>query len=97
MSDEQYNGWTNYETWLMALNIDNDQGMQEMVLEFVSNSSNNMDDLKDLIGDWIEIECNGIVMYKLCDSWSEREFNNIDWYELLESYKRDAEEINGDD
>jgi hypothetical protein len=29
MSDNRYNGWTNYETWAVALWIDNDQGSQE--------------------------------------------------------------------
>jgi len=27
--DHTYNGWTNYETWLVALWIDNDQGTHE--------------------------------------------------------------------
>ena len=26
MEDEKYNGWTNYETWLVKLWMDNDQG-----------------------------------------------------------------------
>ena len=97
-NDQEYNGWTNYETWLMALNIDNDEGLQHAVLEFVTlNSRVNADSLKDWIEDLISIECQGIQMYKIFDSWSEREFANIDWYELLESYQRDADEILGDD
>ena len=97
VNDEQYNGWTNYETWLMALNINNDQCMQESVLEFAECSTNNAHDLKDWIEEMIAIKCQGIQMYKIFDSWSEREFVNIDWYELFESYQRDAEDILGDD
>ncbi len=33
MSDETYNGWTNRETWAVALHINNDQGWQESVME----------------------------------------------------------------
>ena len=28
-TDTKYNGWTNYETWLVALWIDNDEGSQD--------------------------------------------------------------------
>jgi heme oxygenase len=31
-TDERYNGWTNRETWAVALYINNDQGWQESVL-----------------------------------------------------------------
>lgn len=34
MNEKPYNGYTNYETWLVALWIDNDQGLQEMIQEF---------------------------------------------------------------
>ena len=98
MTDEQYNGWANYETWLMALNIDNSEGLQQEVLDYLEPPQEiNQNDLKDYIEEMIAIECQGILMYKIFDSWSEREFNNIDWYELLEAYKRDAEDILGDD
>lgn len=29
MTDKTYNGWTNYETWAVAIWIDNDQGSSE--------------------------------------------------------------------
>ena len=29
MTKKEYNGWTNYETWLVKLWIDNEQGSQE--------------------------------------------------------------------
>ena len=34
----EYNGWTNYETWNVALWIDNDQGTYEMVKEWASEA-----------------------------------------------------------
>ena len=31
---EEYNGWTNRETWATMLHIDNDQGLYEMAREY---------------------------------------------------------------
>jgi hypothetical protein len=33
MADTTYNGWTNYETWLVNLWMDNEQGSQEYFRE----------------------------------------------------------------
>jgi hypothetical protein len=35
---EQYNGWTNRETWGLALHIDNDQGLQESASELIAEA-----------------------------------------------------------
>ena len=32
----EYQGWTNYETWNVALWIDNDQGVYEMMKEWAA-------------------------------------------------------------
>jgi len=40
-----YNGWVNYETWLVALWIDNDQGLYEEARRIVREGG----DLKDYI------------------------------------------------
>lgn len=35
---EEYNGWTNRETWATMLHIDNDQGLLEPLLEVAKNT-----------------------------------------------------------
>jgi hypothetical protein len=36
-----YNGWTNYETWLVNLWLDNDQGTQEAIREMAQDCRDN--------------------------------------------------------
>lgn len=35
---DEYNGWTNRETWALALNIDSDQGLQESASELIGQA-----------------------------------------------------------
>lgn len=54
---EEYNGWKNYETWNVALWLDNDQGSQEMVLDMARNvkdSETATVDLADQLKDMVE-------------------------------------------
>ena len=37
MTDTNYNGWRNYETWLVALWIDNDESAQNAAREIAAN------------------------------------------------------------
>ena len=36
--DKRYNGWANYETWLVALWLDNDQGTHEATRDLVQQA-----------------------------------------------------------
>jgi hypothetical protein len=39
MNEKGYNGWTNYETWLVKLWIDNEQGSQEYWAEAAQDAA----------------------------------------------------------
>lgn len=66
MADETYNGWTNRETWAVALHIDNDEGWHNMrnelcraALEAKPTDHFDQDQatrfaLQDSLKDWVE-------------------------------------------
>jgi len=43
--EEDYNGWANYETWNVALYLDNDEGSYLAICEYVRDTLNSTDDL----------------------------------------------------
>lgn len=44
MSDKTYNGWTNYETWVVNLWMDNDEGSYDYWQEVVQEIHRNLED-----------------------------------------------------
>jgi hypothetical protein len=88
MTDTPYNGYTNYETWLLCLNIDNEQGIYESVNEFVEENKelDNYDlgdKLKEFLEEWFFVEEHNI--YKICDTWTFRDWQEINWTEVAET------------
>jgi hypothetical protein len=43
MSDTRYNGWTNYETWVVNLWMDNEEGSHDYWLEVAQEVSNDLE------------------------------------------------------
>lgn len=47
MTIQEYNGWTNRETWATALWIDNDEGMQETARDYTLTAINEHSSAED--------------------------------------------------
>lgn len=95
--DAEYNGYSNYETWLMSLNLDNDQYLNERLMEIANGCGDTYDKAQEL-KDWIESEFYNeeFSVYKICDTWTERDFQEIDFSEIIESHIDESCETEGD-
>ena len=67
---QEYNGYTNYETWLCALWLDNDQGQQGMMSDKASELAeeidpHNADDVERVTQEMAE------YIEQLVDDWRE--------------------------
>ena len=55
MTTKNYNGWTNYETWLVNLWMDNDENMQshlrQVAADEIEKAMVNSSDWMDAVGD----------------------------------------------
>jgi len=89
VTQNKYNGWTNYETWLVALWIDNDEGSyntaRDMAREMRNNEHRNYD-LSHALKDWVE-ELNPLAdNADLFSDLLNAALSEVDWYEIAEHY-----------
>ena len=96
METQEYNGWTNRETWATALHIDNDEGLLAPILE-VAQLHDNLTDLaqeiESFIGevlDFDNVSTNRNAYIMLTDIGS---LYRVNWREIAESYFTKAEEV----
>ncbi len=98
---EGYNGWRNYETWNVALWIDNDQGSynqrQNMAQEAWDEAEANRDftrteratlDLATALEEWIdELSEDASLFTDLLGA----ALSEVDWHEIAEHYIEDVD------
>jgi hypothetical protein len=88
--NESYNGWGNYQTWKVALNIDNDENLynesREEIRRFRIRKG---EDLKAWFCDIAKTE-NGV--YRVFDEWNESELNEVDFDEIFTAFNSEIEE-----
>ena len=89
--NNKYNGWANYETWKLALNIDNDEGLYNWALKMAEllGEDFNGEYLKGYLEEIAEFKDVG---YKLCDFWSCNEWREIDFEEVAEAKRNEVKE-----
>ncbi len=107
MTENGYNGWKNYETWNVALWIDNDQGSysqrQEMAQEAWDNAASGdaykgqtREDsakysLSKALQEWIE-EMNPLASEaSMFSDLLNAALSEVDWYEIAENFLEDVE------
>jgi len=88
MNKEKYDGFSNYETYRLKLNLNNDEeGLHSECMRMVESETITSEKLKK----WLE-ECSEFheVGFQLCDFWSYNEWRKINFEEILKALIEEA-------
>ncbi len=88
MSD--YNGWTNYETWNVALWIDNEPGSYEERCDMAKGASGVCELSKELQS-WVEGMAPDLGASLFADLLNAA-LSEVNWYEIAENWYAEAHE-----
>jgi hypothetical protein len=90
---EEYNGWTNRETWATALHINNDEGLYRTVQDWaVSNTEEQeseneavtvlAESIEDFVTELLETDWDGVksMRYDIGSLW------RVNWREIANSF-----------
>lgn len=89
MNDQKYNGYTNYETWVTSLWIDNDQKLNEELKEICAVAELAEEPksyLADSLKEWIEEIYASTEMEVLLKELLKSAMENINWIEIANMY-----------
>lgn len=79
----EYNGWSNYETWVVNLWMTSDQCYYEELCRIIS-SEDDLSNKAEALEDWLRFEYDGE-----CSSiWADLINNSlaqVNWYEIIEN------------
>lgn len=85
MERKEYNGWTNYETWLTALWIDNDEYLMEEMRGAPAEQ----------IKDWYEARVDEMFPHgdNLFSDILNAHKREVNWAEIAEHFEEETDEV----
>ena len=90
MSDNKYNGWSNYATWRINLELFNDWDFTEEVLESDDEGWRpDVDYLKDLVENWVFENHTGSL--GLVEDYARAFVDQVNFHEILEHVLEDID------
>ena len=90
---EKYNGWKNYETWIVNLWIDNDQGFSDTWrerAEEVRDTYKLSCEMQQFYTELAETEIPASGMFADLFNYAMRE---VSWYDIAENYINELEPV----
>lgn len=94
MDAKSYNGWSNYETWVTALWIDNEEGSQAWAHELAVECKGNQHERYDL-AEGLKAELYDAMPDLGATLWADllnAAWSEVDWYEIADNYLAGVEE-----
>lgn len=90
---EEYNGWTNRETWATALHLNNDQGLYETVRDWASSNWEEQESeaeavsvlaesIEDFVTELLETDWDGVKPMR----YDIGSLYRVNWREIAESF-----------
>ena len=86
---QEYNGWTNRETWATALWIDNERGLYDLIQEKIDEAMGSVRELADMIEATLDE-----IFFTSFDEMTQEGLNmlrdigslyRVNWYEIAEA------------
>jgi len=91
MRDRSYNGWTNYETWCVALWIDNEPGTYEERRDLARRARDEYSYSKDLKA-WVEEELIPDLGATMAADLLGAALSEVNWQEIAENWYSEEHE-----
>lgn len=92
MSDKSYNGWTNYETWVVNLWLANDEGLYIEATDRATNADGDVYDLAQDFKSWVCDDLAPDLGASFAADLLNAALSEVDWNEIATSWLEDVAE-----
>jgi hypothetical protein len=96
MSEQGYNGWSNYETWCVNLWLSNDEGLYHETRQLLRGCGRRYD-RADALNCWVRDDLAPDLGATFAADLLGSALGSVDWYEIADAWTEDDEEEEEED